>query len=88
MVLPDKPASTIFFIEKSYKQTKKYIFTWVYPNSSKDQTIFIVSLQANRIVNEKTNKARRRLNSNKPKFPEAAWIKGPTCLGKVPSLPG
>ena len=30
MVLPENPVSTIFFIEKSYKQTKKYIFTWVY----------------------------------------------------------
>ena len=33
MVLPVRPDSTIFFIEKSYKRTKKYIFTSAFHTS-------------------------------------------------------
>lgn len=55
---------------------------------TKARSFFILFIQTNGIANEKQEKARRLLAPNKPKLPEAAWIKGLTCLGKVPSLPG
>lgn len=87
MVLPKNPVSTIFFIEKSYKQTKKYIFTCIYPPPQKTKDFYPLHTDK-RNSKRKARESENTAPPNKPKLPEAAWIKGLTCLGKAPSLPG
>lgn len=62
MVLPEDPVSTIFFIEKSYKQTKKYIFTWVYPSPQKPEVFYPLHM-------DKRNSKRKARESKKIAHP-------------------
>lgn len=62
MVLPENPVSTIFFIEKSYKQTKKYIFTCIYPPPQKTKDFYPLHT-------DKRNSKRKARESEKTAHP-------------------